>query len=43
MELQYARGIASGAIDPLSKLPIVDVNPTSFSDAVRPSHPSDRR
>ena len=31
MDPEYARGIASGDIDPLTKLPIFDSNPDSCS------------
>ena len=38
MEIEVARGIASGDIDPLTGLPIVDLNPESTSNhLVRPS------
>lgn len=31
MELDYIRGLANGDIDPLTKLAMVDINPSAFS------------
>lgn len=33
METEYARGVASGSINPLSKLPVIDISPKSFTEA----------
>ncbi|KAI5477622.1 exonuclease 1 [Pseudohyphozyma bogoriensis] len=41
MDEEFARGLALGDIDPISRLPMVDINPSAFSqDAAKPYQPS---